>query len=134
MRTVVKRDGRADMPRDAVQAGADFEVWSVCRAEGEVLCAVYERLGIVEADELHAWMRIFRRDRLVAEVQRDAVAARFTDDAGEQHGGIEIVQVVETVVIAEVPKQCRAGAALVVGVLRVKWKCRRATSNHSRHW
>ena len=69
------------MPRDAVEAVADIESPRLCSAEREVLLAVHERFGVVEAGELHARMRVLRRDRLVAEVERDAVAARFADDA-----------------------------------------------------
>ena len=55
--------------------------------EHEMLLTLHHRHGIGQLDETHAGMRILRRDRFVAEIEREPVSAGLADDAGEQHSG-----------------------------------------------
>ena len=115
--SVVQRHSRADVPGDSVQQITHSKVTGSIGLQGEMFLAVYDRLGIVQPDEFHPWVRVFGGDALVAEVQRDAVATRFADHAGEQHGRLLEFEVGELFCVTKIPKQRGAGAALVRGCL-----------------
>jgi hypothetical protein len=85
---VVHGDGGADVSRDAEDGSAQRESGWVWNAKNEVFLALHQDFGVFESLKFHPRVRILGCDRLVAEVEADAVCAGVADyPAEEKRGG-----------------------------------------------
>ena len=107
---VVKGDGGADVPWDACEGGADGEVRGERGFEDEVFLVVHDGDGVWEGWEDDARVGHFGGDGFVAEVEAEEVGGGFADDAAEEDGGVEEVEIGELAAVAGVPEDAGAGA------------------------
>ena len=107
---VVEGDGGADVPWDACEGGADGEVRGEGGFEDEVFLVMHDGDGVGEGWEVDARVGHFGGDGFVAEVEAEEVGGGFADDAAEEDGGVEEVEVGEFAAVAGVPEDAGAGA------------------------
>lgn len=107
---IVEGDGGADVPWDACEGSADGEVRGEGGFEDEVFLVMHDGDGVGEGWEDDARVGHFGADGFVAEVEAEEVRGGFADDAAEEDGGVEEVEVGEFTAVAGVPEDAGAGA------------------------
>ena len=86
----MERDGRADVPGNAIEAVANSVFVAATRFNNEMFFAVSDRLRIFQIKQDHSRVRHFRTNSLVTEVEAKAVWSRLADDPRQQQrGGFE---------------------------------------------
>ncbi len=120
MDEVVEGDGGADVRWDASEGGADGEVRGEGGFEDEVFLVVHDGDGVGEGGEDDARVGHFRGDGFVAEVEAEEVRGGFADDAAEEDGGVEEVEVGEFAAVSGVPEDAGAGAGFDVRAMGVE--------------
>ena len=126
---MIERERGEDLWREP--AGAHFvtgEARAVCHhhvpaggaggLDHEVFLAVRDGAGIGERGKECARVRHFAGDGFVAEVEAEAVRAGPADDAGEEDGGGEEIEIGDLGGVVRIPEDAGAGAALEGGVVR----------------
>ncbi len=106
---VVHGYGRADVSWDAEDGSPQRESGWVRNAKDKVLLALHQNFGVLESLKFYPGVRILGCDRLVAEVEADAVCAGVADYPAEEERGGEEGEVGVFFAVAEVPENGGSG-------------------------